>query len=385
MSEFEETGSEETEVGKDEQGCSKRDRGSSEEEKDNNKDSGDDDGEQVCGSQQNQVESEENVVNGDGDGGNGGPGEVDDGEKSKEESEETEAADNEEENVLDKNTQSKVQLTESLDKEENEQHQKVAATTKEEKGDAVREETVQEDLPSKPEDLKPEVHVEEVLLKTDDDKKEDAEMADLKDSLAPAPAKNPLDKTLTQESKESDKTQELSSSVQVKDKAHTLASEAVEKTTDFNADPKSTLPVETEDPSENKAQKTSSIKPMSEGKEQSQSEPKDSQFEAVKDDDKSIQDVRDDDSKAQDKGSSLKSDVKSLPEVGDQKPDSGDKIQTVQTVLAKEKTTVTTEIEDIHQGATESSQVQKSKLFEGSENMNDPQCKVEKENSKSEK
>ncbi|KAM9345143.1 neurofilament light polypeptide [Symphorus nematophorus] len=74
MSEFEETGSEETEVGKDEQECTKRDRGGSEEEEDN-KDGREDDGEQMSDSEQNQVE---NSASGGDD---GGPGEVDDGEK----------------------------------------------------------------------------------------------------------------------------------------------------------------------------------------------------------------------------------------------------------------------------------------------------------------
>ncbi|XP_042289866.1 neurofilament light polypeptide [Thunnus maccoyii] len=375
MSEFEETGSEETEMGKDEQECTKRDRGGSEEEKDNNKDGGEDRGEQVSDSQQNHVESEEIVVNGDGE----SPGEVDDeGDKSKEESEET-GADNED-NGVDKNTQSKVELIDSHNTEENEQYEKVAENTKEEKEDAARVQTVQKDFPSKPEDLKLEVPVEEKLLKKSEDDEKDAEKADLKDSLTPAQAKKHVDKTSIKESKESDKI--LSSSVQVKDKAHTLASETVEKTTDFTAEPKSTLTAETEDLSKNKAQKTSNILPKSEGKEHSHSEPKEnSQSEPLKDQDKlakSIQDARDDGSKGQDKEPLLKSDVKSLPEVGDQKPDSGDKIQTVQTMLPKEKTTVTAEVKELHQRATESSQVQKSKQFEGSENINDPQGETEK-------
>ncbi|KAM7408624.1 hypothetical protein PAMA_002373 [Pampus argenteus] len=374
MSEFEETGSEETEVGKDEQECTKRDGRGSEEEKDNDKDSGNDEGEQVSDSQQSQIETEETVVNGDGDGGS--PGEVDDGDKSKEESEETEAADNDDDGI-DKNTPREVQSVESLDKE------------KEEKEDAARVDTVQKDPPSKPEVIKAEVTVEEELLKKseDDKKEENAEMCDLKDSLAPAQVKKTVDNTSTQESKESNISQELSSSVQVKDEAHTLASEKVEKTTDAAADPKSTSPFDTEDPSENKAKETSSIIPKSEAKEHSHSEPKqNSQSEALNDEDKlakSIQDDEDKGSKGQDKEPSLKSDVKSLPEVGNQKPDSGDKIQTAQTVLPKEKTSVSAETRELNQKTSESSQVEKSKLFETSENMNDPE--TEKAESKSEK
>ncbi|XP_053188587.1 neurofilament light polypeptide-like [Scomber japonicus] len=360
MSEFEETGSEETEVGKDEQECTERDRRGSEGEKDNNKDSGEDGGEQVSDSQSNQVESEEKVVNGDGNGESASPGEVDDeGDKSKEESEETEAAD-EENNGIDTNNPSKVDLIESLDKEENGQHQKVAENTEEEKEDATRVETVQNDFPSKPEELKPEVTLEEELMKkSDKDKNEGAEKADLKDTLTPAQVKKPVDKPSTQDSKELDKTQELSRNVQVKDKAHTLASEMVEKSTDLTAEPKSTLPVETEDPSENKSKKTSGIITKSEGKEDSHSEPmENSQSETLREEDKltkNIQEVMSDGSKGQDEGPSFKSDVKSLPEGGDQKPDSGDKIQTVQTVLPGEKTSTTAEIGELLQGATESS------------------------------
>uniref|UniRef100_A0A8C4GUL6 IF rod domain-containing protein n=1 Tax=Dicentrarchus labrax TaxID=13489 RepID=A0A8C4GUL6_DICLA len=145
MSEFEETGSEETEVGKDEQECTKRDGGSSEEEKDNkdvreeekdNKDVREEDGEQMSDSEQNQVASVGHSVNGGDD---GSPGKVDDGEKgqkSKEESEETDAGDNEGD---------KVEQSEGLDEEENEQLQKVAENAKDEKEAAVTNAEVQKE------------------------------------------------------------------------------------------------------------------------------------------------------------------------------------------------------------------------------------------------
>ncbi|XP_035848065.1 neurofilament light polypeptide isoform X2 [Sander lucioperca] len=372
MSEFEETGSEETEVGKDEQECAKRDRGGSEEENDN-KDSREDEGEQMSDSEQNQVASVGNLVNGGDD---GSPDEVDDsekGQKGKEESDEAEAAGNERDSDIDTNTQSKV-LSESLDEEGN-GHQKVAENAIEEKEAPVTMAAVEKDLSSKPDELKPEVPVEDELLKkSDDGKNGDAE----KDSFISAQVKKPVDETSAQVSKESDETQELSS-VQVQDKVPAL------EITNFTGETKSTLSVETEELSE-KAQ----VSLKSEEKENSHKEPKEiSKSEAAKDEvkvAKGIQDARHDRYTGKDKESSLISDVKSLPEENDQKPNSGEKPQTVQTVLPREKTTVNAEIKELHQGPPEGSQDQKSKLSEVSEKIKDPQGKTEKvESSKSEK
>ncbi|XP_044069941.1 neurofilament light polypeptide [Siniperca chuatsi] len=378
MSEFEETGSEETEVGKDEQQCTKRDRRSSEEEKDN-KDSREEKGEQMSDSEQNQGASVGYSVNGGDD---GSPGEADDGEKRqerKEESEESKAVDNKGDSGIDKNTQSKVLSSESLDEEENEQHQKVAENT-EEKETALTV-TVQKDLSSKPDELEPELPAEdECVKKSDDAKKGDAEKA----TFISAQAKKP-DETSAQVSTESDKPQEQSSVVQ--DKVHT--SETAEKTTDLTAETKSSLSAETEELS-GKAEVSSSATPKSEEKENSHTEPKEiSKFKVTEGEGqlaKIIQDARYDSNKGEDIESSLKSNVKSLPEVEDQKPNSGEKTQTVQTLLPKEKTTVNAGIKELHQGAPESSQGQKSKLSEGSEKINDPQGKTEKvESSKLEK
>ncbi|XP_070772601.1 neurofilament light polypeptide [Enoplosus armatus] len=383
MSEFEETGSEETEAGKDEQESTKRGRGSSEEENNDSKDSPEEEGEQMSDSEQTQVASVGNSVNGGDD---GSRGELDDGEKvqkSQEESEESEAVGIEGDSGIDKNSQSKVLLSESVDEVENEQRQKVAENKKEEKEAAVTTVTVQKDLSSKPDDLKPEVPAEEELVKKSDDiKKGDAEEA----SFISAQAEKP-DETSAQVSKESDKTQEKSSVVQVQDKVHT--SETAEKTTDLTAETKSSLSVETEEPSEN-AQVSSSATPKSEEKENSHTEPKEiSKSEAAKGEDKvakSIQDARDDSNKGQNKESSLKSNETSLPEVDDKKPNIGEKTKTVSTVLPKEKTTVNAGIKELHQGAPESSQGQESKLSEASEKINDPRGKTEKvEGSKSEK
>uniref|UniRef100_A0A8C9Z5L8 IF rod domain-containing protein n=1 Tax=Sander lucioperca TaxID=283035 RepID=A0A8C9Z5L8_SANLU len=344
MSEFEETGSEETEVGKDEQECAKRDRGGSEEENDN-KDSREDEGEQMSDSEQNQVASVGNLVNGGDDGSpdevddsekgqkgkeesdDGSPGEVDDsekGQKGKEESDEAEAAGNERDSDIDTNTQSKV-LSESLDEEGN-GHQKVAENAIEEKEAPVTMAAVEKDLSSKPDELKPEVPVEDELLKkSDDGKNGDAE----KDSFISAQVKKPVDETSAQVSKESDETQELSS-VQVQDKVPAL------EITNFTGETKSTLSVETEELSE-KAQ----VSLKSEEKENSHKEPKEiSKSEAAKDEvkvAKGIQDARHDRYTGKDKESSLISDVKSLPEENDQKPNSGEKPQTVQTVLPRKR------------------------------------------------
>lgn len=371
MSEFEETGSEETEVGKDEQECAKRDRGGSEEEKDN-KDGREEDGEQASDSEQNQVASVGNPVNGGDD---GSPAEVDDGEKgqkSKEESEETEAAEGEG-SGRDKNTQSKV-LSESADEGGNEQHQKVAGNTKEEKEAAVTTVTDQKDLSSEANDLKPDVRAEEELLKkSDDGGKGDAENDGSKESV---------DETSAKASKESDRTQ-----TEVQDEVHAPASETAEKTSGFPAETKSALFGETEKLSE-KAQVPSRSAAKSEEKENSRTK-EISESKAAKGGDevaKSIQDAKHDSNKGRDKEPSLKSEAESRPEAEDQKPNGGDKTQTVRAEVPVEKPAAKAEIKGFHQGAPESSQVQKSKLSEVSEKINDPQGKtVTVESSKPEK
>ena len=366
MSEFEETGSEETEVGKDEQ--EKRDRGGceeGEEEEDDNKDDREEDGEQMCDSEQNQVASPGNLENG---------GEVSEGEKGQTGKE---AVDNGGDSCIDKNTQNK--LRENIGEETEEQHQNVAEKTKVDT--AVEMEADQKDLPSKADDLKQKVLAEEESLDKSDEKSE-------KDSLISAQVKMTVDETLAQVSKEPDKTQELSSVVQVQDKASTLASETAEKPADFTADIKSTLSVETGGLSV-KAQVSPSTTTKSEEKENSHTEPKEiSKSEAAKVEDKvakSVQDAKHDSNKGQDKESSVKANAKSLPEVKDQKPSSSEKTLTVQTELRKESTCTNVDNKELHQGAPQSSQVQKSKLSEVSE-INNPECEAEKvESSKSEK
>lgn len=370
MSEFEETGSEGTEVGKDEQECAKRDRGGSEEEKDN-KDSREEEGEQMSDSQQNQVETVKNAVTEVADRDEMGPGEVDDG---KEESEKSEAADKGETGI-DKNTQSKVLLSDSLDEEEDEQHQKATENTKEANESVVTKVTVQKDLTSKADDLTPQVPVEDKHPKISvNDKKGDAE----KDSFISVHVKEPVHET-----HKSDKTQELSSTVQVQDEVHTLASEKAQKPTDFKAETK-TVSVDAE-----KAQVTSAT-PKSEEKEHSHTEPKEeAKSEAAKSGDKetiTIQDAGHDGNKSQVKEPSLKSNEKSIPEVKDQMSNSEDKTETeARTVLPKEKTMDSAEVNQFPQGAPGNSQAHKSET-EDSKKINYPQGKpLKEESSKSDK
>uniref|UniRef100_A0A3Q1G0D8 Neurofilament light polypeptide-like n=1 Tax=Acanthochromis polyacanthus TaxID=80966 RepID=A0A3Q1G0D8_9TELE len=341
MSEFEETGSEEE---KDE--CAKRERGGSEEENGDHKDSGEEQGDQMSDGQQDQPG--EDSVNGGDDKGEESPGEVNDGEKDEnreEEGEVTEAVDEKGDSGIDKNTESKVLLSEGFDEEKKE-------NTEDEKEAAVIIETDQTDLSPKLADLKPEVIVNgEQLTKSEDSKQEDAE----EDSLDSAHIKKPVDETSSQVSKESDKTPEPSSVAQVQDKVKNLVK------TDFTAETKSTLSKETGELLEN-GQVTSTPKNVQ--KANSHAGPKEiSKPDAANGDDKvakSLQDAKHESNK--DEESSVKSITKSLPKMEGTKSNSGDNIQIVQTVMPKEKTTGVAEIKGLHQGAAESSQVQKAKL-----------------------
>lgn len=191
LSEFEETGSEETEVGKDELHAKREGRGSSEEEGDN-KDSGEEEGDQMCGGQQNQVAAEDNS-------GNKSVGES----PNIDEREETEAADNNKD--LAKNTQREV-----LVKKEEDKLKRVAETTQEKEA-SVTVRTVQPDLSSTIHDLVSDIPVEGELRTKSEVRKEDNFVSTL--------TKKPVDETAA------NKTQEQSN-------AQDHASEAGEKTTE---------------------------------------------------------------------------------------------------------------------------------------------------------
>lgn len=349
MSEFEEAGFEEVEVGKDEQEHTKRDGGGSEEEKDD-KDGREEDGEQMSDGEQNQVASLGRSVNG---------GEADDGEKgqkSEEESDEIKAVNNEGDDGVDNDSQSKVLQS------------KVAENTKVEKEAVITVETVQRDVSAKAADLKPDVLGETELLKNpDDSKKGDAE----KETHVSVQAKKSVDETSAQVSKESGESQGLSNAVQ--DEVH--ASETAEKSSDF-----SSVPIEREELS-GKARATSSAadrgqetgNSVAESKEISKSKAAQGEEKVAK----SIQDAKRDSNKGQVKDSSLESNAKSFPEAKEEKPSNGDETQTVQSEMPK-KTTATGEIKESRKETQESSQVQKLKQSEVSEKTNDPQGKTER-------
>jgi len=111
----------------------------------------------------------------------------------------------------------------------------------------------------------------------------------------------------------------------------------------YIAEATATLSVKTEQLSE-KAQVSTSATSSSEDKEKSHADPKGiSQSEAAEGEDKVAKGIRDDTNKEP-----------SL-EVADQEPSSRNKTQTVQTVLPREKTTVHSEVKELHQGPSKGS------------------------------
>lgn len=348
MSEFEETGSEGTEVEKDEQECTKSSkRGSKEEE--HNKDSREEEGEQMSDSQQNQAETVNNALIEVAD--ETGPGEANDGEQA---SEKTEAADKEE-SGMDKNTPNKVLLSDSRDEEEKEPHQKATENTEDGKESVATKVTAQKDPTSKPADLTPHPEISE------NDKKGDAE----KESFSSVVVKETV-----HESHQSDKTQqERSNTVQVPDEVQTLASETAEKPADFKAE--ATVSVD-----EEKAQVISAAA-KSEEKEHSMQ----AKSEAAKDGDKEAITLQHEGNKSQDREPSFKSNEKNGLQAKDRMSDSKDKTEMTTTVLPKNKTMGSAEVNQLPQGAPEN-----KKGTEESKYIRDPQDKLMKqESSKSEK
>lgn len=264
MSEFEESGSEETEEeGKGEQECAKSDRGHNEEEEEYNKDSGEDKGEQMCDSQQNQVDSLGSVADRD---------EVDESQK---ESEKTEAVNNWK--TGDKNTHSKCLLSE----EEKGQDEKLTGNKEEENKAAVTEEGADKGLTSKLYDVTAKVPVENEhhkVISVQDRKGETVEHSVIS----------------VHETQASDKTAALSDHVQAQDKVHALASATAEKRTEAPT-------------SKNEQNEHSHIEAKGNG---------------VKGDHKAVttQDIRPESTKSQDKEASLTRNDKSLPELKEQDP-----------------------------------------------------------------
>lgn len=154
-----------------------------------------------------------------------------------------------------------------------------------------------------------------------------------------------VEKAQVHESEQSEKTQELGNAIQVQDKVN-LNSETDEKATGLTA------------------QSNSHTALVNERKEHADTEPKESSKSDAAAEHKvakSIQDTSNDSNKDQEKESSLTSNVKSLPKVESLQANAGDRIQTVQSAVPKEKTTLTAEINEFHQGAADRNQAQQPK------------------------
>ncbi|XP_029031518.1 neurofilament light polypeptide [Betta splendens] len=331
MSEFEESGSEDTEEVKGEQECAKSDRGSNEEEEEENtKDSGEDEGEQMCDSQQNQVDSGENAVAEVAEKDEDTTVDVDDGEgqKSPKEPEKIDIV----KKPGDKNTEKC-----SVSEEEKDQDQKSTGNKEEEIKAAVTEIEANEDLTSTPQDLTPKVPVET----------EHHEQISVNDvagehSVIPVQAKDPVHET-----QESDTTAELSNHVQVQDKVHAL--KPAEKPTEAS----------TSKSQQNEHSPT-------EAKAISKSEPAKDVDKAV-----AIQDIRPESTKSQDKEASPTSNGKGFPEVKEQLPNTGDKTGTAKSVQKEENPRDSTAANQETQGP----RLSQADTTEGSKKTNGPQVK----------
>lgn len=334
MSEFEDTGSEE---GNNEQGCSKSERGSGKKENDSN-DTREREGDQISDSQQNQV-SVVNEENGRDGGGKESPDQDEGSEKgykNKEGSQETEVAENDEENSIDKVAQKEDLLGESFVVEELE-HQEKAESTEKMDMTTVTVEKAQTELSVKLHD-KLQVNTENKSEACDQGHGEQI-------SLTSALANKSVGEISVHESEQSEKTQELGNAIQVQDKVN-LNSETDEKATGLTA------------------QSNSHTALVNERKEHADTEPKESSKSDAAAEHKvakSIQDTSNDSNKDQEKESSLTSNVKSLPKVESLQANAGDRIQTVQSAVPKEKTTLTAEINEFHQGAADRNQAQQPK------------------------
>ncbi|XP_029377739.1 neurofilament medium polypeptide-like [Echeneis naucrates] len=290
MSEFEETGSEETEGGKDEQECNKRDRQSSEEE--SNKDSGEEENEQIQG-------SVGDSVNGCDDEDSGSSSEVDDGKQGRKRKEESEESDTEGENGINKNIQSKDLLSENLEEQGYELGKGVEITK--EKNDGAQ----------KAEEFKSALYVENKPV---------TDIKEQEERFTSVQVEN------AEVSEESDRTKELSRAAQVQD----------EKTPDSTAETRCIKP---EGP-----MVAAGTALKSEEKENIHAEQKEiNKSEATNGEDKAAKST-DDGNKNQNKYSSLNSVEKGHLEVKDQRSNGEDGPETEQTVLLSKNPTTSAEI-----------------------------------------
>ncbi|MED6277847.1 hypothetical protein CHARACLAT_017697 [Characodon lateralis] len=321
MTEFEETGSEQTDVGTDEQECGKSERGGSKEEGDH-KDSRQDEGNQMSDSQQSQVASDERLEREDDDAKIAD--DVEDDNKAQNSTEESQTA--------------AVLLSgENMDREED--NNKAVENTKNKTAEI--EIPNQPDISSKLHDLKV-GESEESLMKSEEDKQGSTKV---ENSISVHNIK-PADETLVPASEESDKTQQHSGAIQVQEKTDELTREAktnvlIEKEESIE------IPKETSAAKENEEKEVT----YTEQKEITKDDP----AKVVEEDTKSTEDATHESSKHQDESPSPKSTEKAEG----QQPKSGDKTQITSSALQKKKTAETKELQ---QAPADSSQIQSYNL-----------------------
>ncbi|KAK5600931.1 hypothetical protein CRENBAI_006698 [Crenichthys baileyi] len=316
MTEFEETGSEQTDVGKDEQECGKSERGGSKEEGDH-KDSRQDEGNQMSDSQQSQVASDERLEK------------EDDDAKIADDVED----DNKTQNSTEESQKAAVLLSgENMDREVDDN--KAVENTKNKTAEI--EIPHQPDISSKLHDLKV-GESEEDLLKSEKDKQGSTKE---ENSISVHNIK-PADETLVPASEESDKTQQHSGVIQVPEKTDELTGEA-----------KTNVLIEKEESIE--IPKETSAAQENEGKEVTYTEQKEitkaDLAKAEEEDTKSTEDATHESSKNQDESPSHKSTEKAEG----QQPKSGEKNKITSSALQKEKTAETKELQ---QAPADSSQI----------------------------
>ncbi|XP_054886225.1 neurofilament light polypeptide [Poeciliopsis prolifica] len=310
MSEFEETGSEETDVGKDEQECGKSEKGGSEEEGDH-QDSREDDGNQMSDSQQSQIASDEKLES------------EDDGK----------VADDVEDNKKEQNHSEESEKTAALSGENMDTEvddNKPVEDMKEKETAAVPHKT---DISSKQHDSD---KSEGYLVKSDEDKQGSTGA----ESFTAAQSVKPADETVVSKYEEDNKTLQHSG-VEAQEKAKELAGEEV---------------VLTKMEERVEIAKAPSTPPENQEKEVSQMEQKETtridSAKVEKENTKSTIDAIRESNKDQDNFPSSKSTAKAEAE----QPERGDKTQIASAALQKEKTSVTAETKELQRGPANSSQ-----------------------------
>ncbi|XP_027862917.1 neurofilament light polypeptide-like [Xiphophorus couchianus] len=307
MSEFEETGSEETDVGKDEQECGKSEKGGSEEEGDH-QDSREDEGNQMSDHQQSQVASDEKL-------------ESEDDRKVADDVE-----DNKEQNHSEESEKAAALSGENMDTEVD--NNKPVEDMKEKETAEVPRQT---DISSKQHDSD-----ESDLVKSDEDKQGSTKA----ESVIAVQSVKPSNETVVSTYEEDNKTLQHSG-VEVQEKAKELIGEAVvlakmEKCVEIAKAP-STGPENEEKKVSPTEQKETTKTDSAKGEEENTKSTVDATRETIKD---------------QDKSQSSKSTAK--PE--GEKPEKGDKTQIASAALQKEKTSVTAETKESQQALADSSQ-----------------------------